>query len=454
MGKKINAIEAAITEEPVIIQCKADSKEPDADWKNVSPRVELFASRVKGRVTLFLGSAISSFKPAKLPMWNRFIELLWTSLLNKATSTMQEREGKPRIYAVLLIAFADELQVLTQAFMSYFNMASKKVPNYLVTEIIARRLGKQYLNLLEAFAAQKADGRWAVNHVHEWAANCLVDGSVAAICTTNFDDYLEKALEQIKAPCYQITGNPHIDGPEILQRLATTSETQRLVLIVNGGKAFAFVRTLMPQLGRDKMTFLFKLHGSCYESASCIDTRLQRAQGLPSHLTDILDTLLQRSVWFVAGFSGSDMNDNLDYLRLISNKQHARVVWLSYSASRMEDALRSLLKTMDRRPGSAQGLALLLGGFSGDRTTPTDEFPLFNKSVETWANNLGTEWCKLVVIDLMVLLQARAKEPADPALLKKLNNSSEEPRQDWNEILQNMDLRGQESQVRQVSFWK
>ena len=119
------------------------------------------------------------------------------------------------------------------------------------------------------------------------------------------------------------------------------------------------------------MTFLFKLHGSCYESASCIDTRLQRAQGLPSHLTDILDTLLQRSVWFVAGFSGSDMNDNLDYLRLISNKQHARVVWLSYSANRMEVALRGLLKTMD-----------------------------------------------------------------------------------WNEILQDMDLRDQESQVRQVSFWK
>ncbi len=31
-----------------------------------------------------------------------------------------------------------------------------------------------------------------------------------------------------------------------------------------------------------------------------------------------LDTLLQRSAWFGAGFSASDMNDNLDYLRLLS----------------------------------------------------------------------------------------------------------------------------------------
>ncbi len=121
MSNKSNVIEAAI--ETGIVRCK--------DWKNSSPQVELFVSHVKGRVTLFLGSAISSFKPAKLPMWNRFIELLWTSLLSKATSTTQDREGRPRIYALLLIAFADEFQGLTQAFMSYFSkiMRSNKVRN-------------------------------------------------------------------------------------------------------------------------------------------------------------------------------------------------------------------------------------------------------------------------------------------------------------------------------------
>ena len=265
--------------------------------------------------------------------------------------------------------------------------------------------------------------------------------------TTNFDDYLERALEDTNAPYYQITGNPHIDGPEILDRLHDTSVSRKLVLIVNGGNAFSFVRSLMPQLGRGKMTFLFKLHGSCYEPETCIDTRLQRAQGLPSYLTDVIDTLLQRSVWFVAGFSSSDMNDNLDYLRLLSNKRHARVVWLTFPGGYMEGALHNLMKTMDQTSKSAQGLALLHGYFSGERTSATDNFPLFDEKVESWANNIGSEWCKLVVIDLMVFLRARTEEPADPALLKKLNKGYEDPRQDWNAILQGMDLKGQESQV-------
>ena len=55
MSNKPNVIKAAI-EETKIIRCKADT-----DWKNVSPRVELFAFHVKGWVTLFLGSAISTF---------------------------------------------------------------------------------------------------------------------------------------------------------------------------------------------------------------------------------------------------------------------------------------------------------------------------------------------------------------------------------------------------------
>ena len=451
MSNKPNVIKAAI-EETKVIRCKADT-----DWKNVSPRVELFASHVKGRVTLFLGSAISTFKPAQLPTWDKFIELLWTSLLNRATSTMQDREGRPRIYAVLLMVFTNESQALTQAFISYFtkSIASKAVQNPMITEIIARRLGKQYLYLLEAFAARKIqNGGWAVNDVHKWAAKCLTDGSAAAIMTTNFDDYLEKALEEIGAPHYKITGNPHVDGPEIEQRLTQRSESQKLILIVNGVNAFVFVRSLMPQLGGGKMAFLFKIHGSCYEPASCIDTRIQRAQGLPSHLTDVIDTLLQRSLWFVAGFSGSDMNDNLDYLRFVSNKRHSRVVWLSYPSGSMEDALHKLMETMDRSSGSAHGLAQLYGFFSGERTTGTDKFPSFDKKVKAWANSFGTEWCKLVIIDLMVFLQARTKEPADPALLTKLNKSSGVPRQDWNEVLRNMDLRDQESQVRHLQISK
>jgi hypothetical protein len=337
--------------------------------------------------------------------------------------------------------------------MDYFNTVSQtnKVPNYMITEIIARRFGKQYLSLLEAFSAQKsADESWAVNHVHRWAAQCLASGSVAAIMTTNFDDYLEKAIEDTGAPFYRVTGNHHIDGPAISAHLRTKSTNMRLVLVVDGANAFSFVRSLMPQLGAGKMTFLFKLHGSCYEHESCIDTRLQRAQGLPSYLTDVIDTLLQRSVWFVAGFSGSDMNDNLDYLRLLSNKPHARVVWLHFPGGHVEEALKKLMETMDQSLGSANGLALLHGCFSGERTGAGDEFPLFDQKVKAWASNFGSDWCRLIILDLIALFRTHTGQPEDSGLLNLFKRRYKDPRQDWNEILEYMDLTDQESQVSSV----
>ena len=175
-------------------------------------------------------------------------------------------------------------------FKDFFNRVKAEVPNYLITEIVSRRLGLQYLDLLKAFEAQPlpddSGSSWAINNVHRWAANCLVTGEVAAIVTTNFDNYLEKALEARNAMLYQVTGDVHQDGAAIFKHLPLVSSTQKLVLIVNGPKAFAFIRSLMPHLGGGKITFLFKLHGSCYDPPTCIDTRLQRSQGLPSYSTD------------------------------------------------------------------------------------------------------------------------------------------------------------------------
>lgn len=94
----------------------------------------------------------------------------------------------------------------------------------------------------------------------------------------------------------------------------------------------------------------------------------------------------------------------------------------------MEGALHNLMKNMDQTSRSAQLLALLHDYFSGERTSAIDNFPLFDEKVESWANNLGSEWCKLVVIELVVFLQARTEEPADPALLKILNKGYEDPR--------------------------
>jgi hypothetical protein len=59
----------------------------------VTPRLKLFTRKFTGRVTLFLGAAISTFKPAQLPMWNDFVELLWTSSLKVATPQTAAHAG-------------------------------------------------------------------------------------------------------------------------------------------------------------------------------------------------------------------------------------------------------------------------------------------------------------------------------------------------------------------------
>lgn len=303
------------------------------------------------------------------------------------------------------------------------------------------------MNLLEAFEAQKSeDGRWAVNDVHKWAAEGLIHGKFAAVMTTNFDDYLERAIQVAGGSSYQITGNPHIDGEEITSRVQSPERVGCVVLVVNGAKAFSFVRSMMPQIGMGKLAFLFKLHGSCYEPETCIDTRLQRSQGLPSYLIDVLDTLLERALWFVAGFSGSDMNDNLDYLRIISNKKHARLVWLHFPGGYVEEALRKLQSTFKETSDLSGGLCLLPGYFVGSRTSSEDKFPDFDTKVKNWSRNLGPEWCRLVLIDLLLFVERHSGQKVDPGLLKALNDG-EIPRQDWNKILEQMDLESQQPQV-------
>lgn len=110
-----------------------------------------------------------------------------------------------------------------------------------MTEVISRRLGQQYLQVLDAFEAEKLDdGAYAVNGIHLWTAHRLIRGDVSAVVTTNFDNYLEKAIEGLSSLYYQITGDPHVDGNEISSRLPLTPSSKQLVLIVNGAKTFAF----------------------------------------------------------------------------------------------------------------------------------------------------------------------------------------------------------------------
>jgi SIR2-like domain len=283
---------------------------------------------------------------------------------------------------------------------------------------------------LKAFETQNVGEGWLVNHVHEWAAKCLMDGSAAAVVTTNFDDCIEKALLNAQANTYQLTGDPYIDGDGIVNGLAN-SASGRLIVIVSGPEACLFAQTLLPQLGQ-AVSLLFKLHGSCYAPETCIDTRLQRQQGLPSYAVDILDNLLTRTVFFVAGFSGGDLNDNTDYLRMIHNKRHGRLVWLQKNPNILEPGVRALQESLETGPDSDHGLCFLTGAIQGGQIDWNEEPSKFRNDVLNWSNSLGASWCKLTVLDLIELCDGTQSQASE---LHKLGFSGG-LHQDWNIIVE------------------
>jgi hypothetical protein len=314
------------------------------------------------------------------------------------------------------------------------NSNPHRVPNYRVTEILARRLGKDYLRLLEAFKSRKTVDGWLINHVHKWAAECLMNGDAYSIVTTNFDDCIETALSSAGAKTYLLTGDYREDGVEIERLLQST--TKRLILIVSGPRACAFAQKMLPQLGKP-LGFLYKLHGSCYAPNSCIDTRLQRQQGLPAYSVDILDYLLARSVFFIVGFSGGDLNDNTDYLRMIHNKRQAQLVWLQFRGGQIEPGVRQLLEATkdeisDGTDARRVTLRCLHGSITGQRVRWNEKPSEFKEHIVKWCHSLGVPWCKLVVLDLLELCGQRE---AQRERLRTLG-FVESCRQDWNDVVE------------------
>lgn len=261
-----------------------------------------------------------------------------------------------------------------------------------------------------------------------------MSGDALSIVTTNFDDCIERALSAAGAKAYLLTGEHRQDGVEIERLLQSTSK--RLILIISGPKACHFAQNMLPQLGKS-VGFLYKLHGSCYAPESCIDTRLQRQQGLPAYSVDILDYLLAKSVFFIVGFSGGDLNDNTDYLRMIHNKRQAQLVWLQYRGDQIEPGVRKLLEaTKDETsdgPGARRAvLRCLHGSIIGERVRWDEEPSEFKEHVVSWCRSLGVSWCRLVVLDLLELCGQRE------AQLEQLHRLGyvESYRQDWNDVVE------------------
>jgi hypothetical protein len=60
-------------------------QDEELGWSDVNSRVGSMLKKVDNRTTLFLGAAISTFKPTCLPAWEKFIEFICSFLIDRAT---------------------------------------------------------------------------------------------------------------------------------------------------------------------------------------------------------------------------------------------------------------------------------------------------------------------------------------------------------------------------------
>lgn len=64
---------------------KEDNTE-NLGWTSMQDEVNSMLNKSDNQTTLFLGAAASSFKPTCFPAWDKFIELIYTSQIERAVS--------------------------------------------------------------------------------------------------------------------------------------------------------------------------------------------------------------------------------------------------------------------------------------------------------------------------------------------------------------------------------
>ncbi|KAJ1561554.1 hypothetical protein HK096_004251, partial [Nowakowskiella sp. JEL0078] len=339
-----------------------------------TPMVENIVAENAGKIVPFFGSAVSLFSPTSLPDWSGFIQQLIFSLGQAAEI------GLP-LYTEDVLPPNVGFEIASEIVAA---LKSGGLPEYKVTEILARRLGQNYLSVLRSFS------QVSPNPIHEWAAAKLMDGTFPALMTTNFDRAIEIATIQLGGNVLFLTGNEPVDRDALEQFSSVVSLENRGLIVVGSFDAFYIARQLLPLMGVSSYSFLFKIHGDAGNPKSCVDTELQRTQGFPSQVTATLTAVIHQFSLFFMGYSGTDMSSNLNYLRLDSERDLARVFWLVREGDKPP-------VYSEMRPDVVQ---LVSGSFRGNI-----EWGKLNPDIlerfKAWADKeIGAFWTCLVLADL------------------------------------------------------
>lgn len=215
---------------------------------------------------IIAGAGISAASPSNVPSWWEYNKKLIEQIKTEALKLCPEA--------------ANILECID---------AKNKLPVQCISQlVVSQGAGKSYFPLLELLNGT------VPNANHFGLVELARKGLLKAIVTTNFDTLIETAFRSEAAPLFTI-----------VQKKDYYESAQ-----VNHCK-------------------LFKIHGSVHDDASMIDTVSQKAVGLSPEKRFILENLFANSNIFVIGFSGADLDFDLDYIPLVQAiESGSKLTWI------------------------------------------------------------------------------------------------------------------------------
>ncbi|MEO8393603.1 MAG: tetratricopeptide repeat protein [Chloroflexota bacterium] len=226
----------------------------------------------KGQALIFCGAGISIDPPAGLPNWH------------------QLRDDTIRAIAQIdttLVAYGETLISV--------DMLAEVGKRGMTPEVVASTIERNTSGYFECYSTVMNIG--APNRNHRWLAKLAKAKLIRHIATTNWDRFIEQALEDEKVAYTVCRTKEEFEGFDIAS----------------------------PAVG------VFKLHGCLTAPDTIVATVEMEARGLSWEKSELLKRLLNEEEFLFWGYSGADLKLDLDYLKLITQKDTARgFVWNFY----------------------------------------------------------------------------------------------------------------------------
>lgn len=212
------------------------------------------------------GAGISMAAPSNLPSWWQYNKKLIDVIKEQATSLCPEASGLMELIDV-----------------------EGNLPVQCISDLIVKQgAGKSYFPLLGMLNSAMPNAN------HFALAELAKSGRLKAVVTTNFDTLIETAFREMAVP---------------------------LMTVVRENIYYEAVKSSTCQL--------FKIHGSALDFDTLIDTVTQKAVGLSPVKRIILEHVLAGSEIAVLGFSGADLDFDLDYIPIIAALENgAKIIWV------------------------------------------------------------------------------------------------------------------------------